>query len=118
MFSFSSPPLCKREVVELLRNLPEVRGFQLLLLARFSSSLHPGAGRSRRSFRPSNNRAMTAHLADADSRDHSSVSAYQAWLRSPVASKENFPSTKRAMRQGRSRVFPPRFSTRSTSCET
>src|SRR5207249_3799098 len=55
--------------------LPEVRGFQLHLPARFSSSLRLRAGSSRRSFRPSSNRAMTAHLADANTRDHSSVSA-------------------------------------------
>src|SRR5205823_11588691 len=64
---------------------PAVRGFQLLLPARFSSSLRLRAGSSRRSFRPSSNRAMPAHLADAGTRDRSLVSAPWAWLLSPVA---------------------------------
>src|ERR1700704_5475856 len=94
-----------------------IGAFLPLLFAKSSSSLHPGAGSSRRNYRPLGNHAVTVDLTGANALDHSLAFADQAWLRSPVASKESSPSTRRVTRQGRSPALAPRSLAHSTNCE-
>src|SRR5467141_3272293 len=78
---------------------PALRGFQLLLLARFSSYLRLRAGSDRRSYHPLSNRAVLGDPAFANTQHHSWASVHLAWLRSPIASTESFLSRRRVTRQ-------------------
>src|SRR5213080_2996672 len=88
------------------------------LCARPSSSLRRRAHKDRHSCRPLDTPAAILDLADATYPNRSSAFAHGACRSLPNASRENFPSMTRAMRQDRLPPLVPKRSARSTSCET